>query len=292
MNNYEKNILSINNSEITKLISKSVNGVYAEKIIELNKSKYRISANPVISNGKVSGTVLLLLNVTEKEKAEQIRREFTANVSHELKTPLQTISGSAELMANNMVKGEYIANFSKKIYAESKRMIRLVDDIIKLSHLDEGAEDMKYSDIDLYVLANEIIDSLSDEAKESDVDISLTGEHSVLHCIPQLISSIIYNLCDNGIKYNKKGGSVFVNIENDNKKIILSVKDTGIGIPTEHQERIFERFYRVDKSHSKEIGGTGLGLSIVKHAAKLHNAVIDLNSVLGEGTEIKIIFPN
>lgn len=286
-----KDILSVNrNLKIIELIRKAESRKHSEKIIELNNNKYRVSANPVISDDKISGIVLLILDVTEKEKAEEIRREFTANVSHELKTPLQTISGSAELMANNMVNGEYVVDFSKKIYTESQRMIRLVEDIIKLSHLDEGAEDMNFSEVDLYTLASETIDSLKGEAEKFDINILLTGDHGILYCIPQLINSIIYNLCDNAIKYNKKGGSVIVNIKNDENNVVLSVKDTGIGIPTQHQERIFERFYRVDKSHSKEIGGTGLGLSIVKHAVRLHNGSIDLKSVLGEGSEFIIKF--
>lgn len=286
-----KDILSVNgNLKITDLIRKAESRKYAEKTIELSNNKYRVSADPVISDDKISGIVLLILDVTEKEKAEEIRREFTANVSHELKTPLQTISGSAELMANNMVNSEYIVDFSKKIYTESQRMIRLVEDIIKLSHLDEGAEDMNFSEVDLYTIASETIDSLKAEADKFDISILLTGDHGILYCIPQLINSIIYNLCDNAIKYNKKGGSVVVSIKNDENNVILSVKDTGIGIPTQHQERIFERFYRVDKSHSKEIGGTGLGLSIVKHAVRLHNGTIDLKSVLGEGSEFIVKF--
>lgn len=220
-----------------------------------------------------------------------MRREFTANVSHELKTPLHTISGCAELLANGMVKQEDVPRFSLQIQSEVKRMIALVDDIIKLSHLDEGAEDMRREETDLYCLAMDAVRGLTPAAREAGVSLELSGESAVITGVPQLLGGIIYNLCDNAIKYNRRGGSVNVTITDGADAAQLTVKDTGIGIPPEQQERIFERFYRVDKSHSKEVGGTGLGLSIVKHAAKLHNAVISMHSVPGEGTEIKVDFP-
>ena len=229
--------------------------------------------------------------MTKKEKAEQIRREFTANVSHELKTPLHTISGCAELMTNGIAKQEDIPKFASQIYSEAQRMIRLVEDIIKLSHLDEGAEDMKRENVDIYSVASETVDNLIPVAEKSDVDITLEGTSAVINGIPQLISAIIFNLCDNAIKYNKKGGKVLVSVKSEDNKAVLTVSDNGIGISEEDSERIFERFYRVDKSHSKEIGGTGLGLSIVKHAARLHNATIDLQSKLNEGTIITVTFP-
>lgn len=248
-------------------------------------------ASPVISSGAVFGIVLLVLDVTEKEKAEQLRREFTANVSHELKTPLHTISGSAELLANGMVKPEDIPDFSNRIYSEAQRMIQLVEDIIRLSHLDEGAEDMKWETVDVYTVAEESINSLSDKAASAGIKLALTGEAVSIHGVKQLLREIISNLCDNAIKYNHKGGSVTVEVKDIGDFATVSVSDTGIGIPAEHQSRIFERFYRVDKSHSKEIGGTGLGLSIVKHAAKLHHAEIALHSVVDQGTEITVQFP-
>ena len=220
-----------------------------------------------------------------------MRREFTANVSHELKTPLHTISGCAELLANGMVKQEDVPRFSLQIQSEVKRMIALVDDIIKLSHLDEGAEDMRREETDLYCLAMDAVRGLTPAAREAGVSLELSGESAVITGVPQLLGGIIYNLCDNAIKYNRRGGSVNVTITDGADAAQLTVKDTGIGIPPEQQERIFERFYRVDKSHSKEVGGTGLGLSIVKHAAKLHNAAISMHSVPGEGTEIKVDFP-
>lgn len=287
-----EDIVSINRSlELAQLLNKAKNGEHSERVVELGSGRYQMMASPVISNNIVSGIVLLILDVTEKEKAEQLRREFTANVSHELKTPLHTISGSAELLANGMVKPEDIPIFLKRIYSEAQRMIQLVEDIIRLSHLDEGAEDMKWDMVDLYAVAEETINSLADEAESNGIKFELYGETVLINGIRQLLQEIIYNLCDNAIKYNCRGGSVSVGVKNENEFAVLTITDTGIGIPAEHQERIFERFYRVDKSHSKEIGGTGLGLSIVKHAAKLHNAEIELHSIANKGTEITIKFP-
>lgn len=287
-----EDIVSINRSlELAQLLNKAKNGEHSERVVELGCGQYQMMASPVISNNIVSGIVLLILDVTEKEKAEQLRREFTANVSHELKTPLHTISGSAELLVNGMVKSEDIPIFLKRIYSEAQRMIQLVEDIIRLSHLDEGAEDMKWDMVDLYAVAEETINSLADEAESNGIKFELYGETVLINGIRQLLQEIIYNLCDNAIKYNCRGGSVFVGVKNENEFAVLTITDTGIGIPAEHQERIFERFYRVDKSHSKEIGGTGLGLSIVKHAAKLHNAEIELHSIVNKGTEITIKFP-
>lgn len=287
-----EDILSVNrNLELAELLRKSEDGKYAERVTELGDGKYQLDASPVISDGKISGIVLLLLDVTEKEKTEQMRREFTANVSHELKTPLQTISGCAELLANGIVKQEDIQKFGSQICTEAQRMIRLVDDIIKLSHLDEGATDMQRENVDLYALAESTLRSLRPEAEAAKVSLSLSGESAKIYGIPQLLSGIIFNLCDNAIKYNRENGMVSVEIKDEDNKAVLSVADNGIGIPAEHQERIFERFYRVDKSHSKEIGGTGLGLSIVKHAAKLHDAVIELHSVVDGGTTVTVTFP-
>lgn len=287
-----QDILSVNRSlDLAEIIHRSLCGQYAEKIIEFGGEKYQLDANPVIADGKVSGTVLLLFDVTEKEKTEQMRREFTANVSHELKTPLQTISGCAELLANNIVKADDIPKFGAQICTEARRMIRLIEDIIKLSHLDEGANDMQCETVDLYSLAERTLQSLQAEARDANVSLSLKGDSAKMRGIPQLLDGIIFNLCDNAIKYNRKNGSVSVEIKNEGDNITLTVSDTGIGIPEEHRDRIFERFYRVDKSHSKEIGGTGLGLSIVKHAARLHEATIELNSVVDAGTTVTVIFP-
>lgn len=285
-------ILSVNRSpELQQLLAKADEGTYAEKILTLRDGKYQVDASPIRSDGKVSGTVLLLLDVTEKEKVEQMRREFTANVSHELKTPLHTISGCAELITNGIVKQNDITKFSAQIYTEAQRMIHLVEDIIKLSHLDEGADAMKRETVDLYTLAQETVKSLTPVAKKAKVTLALEGQSAELDGVPQLLQGILYNLCDNAIKYNRKDGKVTVSVEKEPQSVRLTVADTGIGIPEEHQERIFERFYRVDKSHSKEIGGTGLGLSIVKHAARLHDAAITLQSEPNQGTVITVVFP-
>ena len=283
-----KDILSVNRSlELSELLRKSENGSRAETVMDFGAAKYQVDVSPVLSNDEAAGTVILLM------ETEQMRREFTANVSHELKTPLQTISGCAELLANGIVKQEDISKFGAQIYTDAGRMIRLVEDIIKLSHLDEGANDMQRETVDMVFLAENTIRSLRPEAEAAGVTLSLSGSGSSakLYGIPQLLSGIIFNLCDNAIKYNRENGSVKVDITDRDNEVILTVADTGIGIPAEHQERIFERFYCVDKSHSKEIGGTGLGLSIVKHAARLHDATIELHSVPGEGTIITVKFP-
>lgn len=279
---------SVNLKESTQI---ALSGKNKEEVFALRDGNCQLLANPVSTDGKVTGAALLVLDVTEKERAEQMRREFTANVSHELKTPLQTISGYAELLANGMVADKDKTAFSEKIYAEAQRMIRLIEDIIKLSNLDEGAVELTRETVDLYVTAENTVRSLLPAAKKANVTLSLNGENAEIYGIPQLLTAVVYNLCDNAIKYNKDGGTVFVNVKNNAENIVLSVRDTGIGIPKEQQERIFERFYRVDKSHSKEVGGTGLGLSIVKHAAKLHDAKITLESEVGKGTEITVIFP-
>ena len=287
-----QNILSVNrNPALTELLHKAEKSGHTETVAELGGGSYQIDASTVLSNGEVIGTVLLLLDVTEKIKSEQLRQEFTANVSHELKTPLHTISGSAELMAGGMVKPEDIPEFSRRIFAETRRMIQLGDDIIKLSHLDEGAEDMKREETDLLHIAEGVVQTLQPEAKKAGITLELRGEQAVFSGIPRLLSSIVYNLCDNAIRYNRRDGSVSVEIKNEKDFAVLTVSDTGIGIPPEHRERIFERFYRVDKSHSREIGGTGLGLSIVKHAARLHNAEIGLQSVVDGGTTVTVRFP-
>ncbi len=279
---------SVNLKEPTQI---ALSGKNTEEVFALRDGNCQLLANPVSTDGKVTGAALLVLDVTEKERSEQMRREFTANVSHELKTPLQTISGYAELLANGMVADKDKTAFSEKIYAEAQRMIRLIEDIIKLSNLDEGAVELTRETVDLYVTAENTVRSLLPAAKKANVTLSLNGENAEIYGIPQLLTAVVYNLCDNAIKYNKDGGTVFVNVKNNAENIVLSVRDTGIGIPKEQQERIFERFYRVDKSHSKEVGGTGLGLSIVKHAAKLHDAKITLESEVGKGTGITVIFP-
>ena len=287
-----KDILSLSSApQLHEIVGKALGGEHCEAHITLGGVSYRFYASPVSSGDKVTGVVLLMLDTTEKEKAEQLRREFSANVSHELKTPLHTISGSAELLANGIVKPEDVPQFLSRIQSEAKRMTALIDDIIKLSHLDEGAEDMQREDVDLLAVARREANNLAQTAENTEVKLSVSGESAVINGIPQLLDAIVHNLCENAIKYNRPGGFVHVNVRHEGAKALLTVEDNGIGIPLEQQERIFERFYRVDKSHSREVGGTGLGLSIVKHAAALHNAQISVSSVPDKGTTITIAFP-
>ena len=279
------------NLDLHDILSRALQGQSEVQTVSLEAGKYQISASPIMSEEKVVGAALCFFDVTEKEKAEQMRREFTSNVSHELKTPLHSISGYAELLQNDMVKQEDIVPFAGKIYREAQRMTSLVEDILSLSHLDEGAEDMEWTEVKLYELASKAIAGLEAEAKAAKVTVSLSGEDCRLHGIPQLLHSIIYNLCGNAIKYNKVGGEVKVSVEKQDAGALLTVSDTGIGIPPQEQERIFERFYRVDKSRSKEVGGTGLGLSIVKHAVLIHHGTIEVDSEIGKGTTITVRLP-
>ena len=228
--------------------------------------------------------------IAQAEQDEQRRREFTANVSHELKTPLQSISGYSELLKCGMAKPEDVEPFSARIYSEAQRLIALVEDIINLSHLDAG-NGYEWGDINLYDAAQKVIDSRKDLAAENRIQLMLDGASTTVRGIPELVNDILCNLCDNAIKYNRPNGMVTVSVAQNAQKAVLTVKDTGIGIPEEDLDRIFERFYRVDKSRSKEVGGTGLGLSIVKHAAQLMNAKIDVDSKVGTGTTITITFP-
>lgn len=287
-----QHMLTLNRSpEVSELLSAMEKGDHAEKFLDLKGRKFQLDISPVSDGEKASGGVLLILDVTEKEHAEQLRREFTANVSHELKTPLQTISGAAELLENGLVKEPDKQEFYARIHGESQRMISLVEDIIRLSHLDEGAQDTPRERVDLFELAKETAKQLLPEAEAAKVALEVSGEPTEIDGIPQLLSSIIYNLIDNSIKYNHEGGRVAVSVKNADNKAILAVGDTGIGIPKEHRERIFERFYRVDKSRSKALGGTGLGLSIVKHAAMIHGARIEVESEVGKGTRVEVDFP-
>ena len=275
---------------LRETVEKALGGEHGEAHITLGGVSYRLYASPVTSGNRVAGAALLMLDTTEKEKAEQLRREFSANVSHELKSPLHTISGCAELLANGIVKPEDVPHFLSQIQSESKRMIALIEDIIKLSHLDEGAEDMQREDVDLLSVARREAGNLSQAAEDAGVTLTVSGESAVINGIPQLLAAIVHNLCENAIKYNHPGGFARVNVCREGKKTLLTVEDDGIGIPPEEQQRIFERFYRVDKSHSKEVGGTGLGLSIVKHAAALHNARISVVSAPDRGTTITLAF--
>ena len=251
---------------------------------------YRIIANPVFENDSVIGAVIIIIDVTEIEKGDEMRREFTANVSHELKTPLTSISGFAELMKNGDVAGETVVDFSKSIYCEAQRLISLVNDIIKISELDEGNFLAENERVDLYDLAGEIIERLKSEAAKKNISFSLIGSQVEVLGVPKILDEMLYNICDNAVKYNKENGTVDIIINQTDKKVNVIVRDTGIGIPQEHQQRVFERFYRVDKSHSKKVGGTGLGLAIVKHGAIYHNAEIKLESEENKGTTITLTF--
>ena len=287
-----QDILTVNRSlEMQKLLEEAKRGQRSETKLCLTGREYQLDASPIISGGNIGGVALLLFDITERENAEQLRREFTANVSHELKTPLHSISGCAELMKNGMVKPEDTVRFAGQIYSEAQRLINLIEDIIRLSRLDEGAEDMQRERVDLYALSGSVMDSLGDEAKENKITMELCGAPAFIWGVRQLVSGMIYNLLENAIKYNKANGSVKLSVSNEGEFSVVKVSDTGIGIPPEHQSRVFERFYRVDKSHSKEVGGTGLGLSIVKHSAMVHNAKIDLQSAPGKGTSITVRFP-
>ena len=284
-------ILTVNRSlEMQTLLNDALSGKRSEKAVELKVGTYQLSASPVLSKEGVSGAAILAFDVTERAKAERMRREFTANVSHELKTPLHSISGYAELIQNGLVEQEDIVPFAGKIYTETQRMICLVEDIIKLSRLDEGAEGMQSESVNLYSAAEKALHSLAQAAEKAEVAMELTGDSVEVIGIPQLIDSIIYNICDNAVKYSRKGGKVDISVSDEGETALFKVSDTGIGIPPEHLDRIFERFYRVDKSRSKDVGGTGLGLSIVKHAAKVLNAEISIESTVGKGTAVAVRF--
>ena len=263
---------------------------HAEIRSERAGRNYRFDLTRIESGGRSIGTVILAFDMTEQEQAERMRREFTANVSHELKTPLQGIIGSAELIENGLVKPEDMPRFVGHIHSETSRLMALISDIIRLSQLDEGAE-MPRESVDLYDEAAEAEENLRTAAEEKGVKLSLTGEGAEISGVRRLVYEIIYNLCDNAIKYNRPGGSVEVRVTQSESEAAVTVADTGIGIAPEDQARVFERFYRADKSRSKESGGTGLGLSIVKHAVQYHHGSIDLKSNPGEGTTIKVTFP-
>ena len=287
-----KDFLTLDRSREThELIERAQANGEAESRVSRWGREYQLNASRVLSDGKFTGIVLLIFDVTDKVFAERNRREFTANVSHELKTPLQSIMGSAELIENGLVKPEDMKEFSDRIYKEAARLLTLIEDIIRLSQLDENVE-LAWENLDIAKMASDTAALLRDTAEKKNVIINLDCEPTEIYGVRQLYSEIIYNLCENAIKYNKDGGSVTVSVHPKNGGIELTVSDTGIGIPPEHQSRVFERFYRVDKSHSKATGGTGLGLSIVKHAVQYLGGQIDLTSRVGEGTKITVFFPN
>ena len=286
-----ESVFTLDRSEMFREgISSALAGNHSELMMEHDGRIYQLLANPVFENDDVNGAVILIMDVTEREQREALRKEFTSNVSHELRTPLTSIFGVSEIMMNGIVKPEDMAGFAANIHDESGRLINLVNDIIKLSQLDENSITAQKEPVDIFAMAKSIADRLKTIASKNDVTINVSGEKTVINGINYILDEIIYNLCENAVKYNKTGGevNVFVGIE-DNKPIIR-VSDTRIGLPKDQCSRIFERFYRVDKSHSRKIGGTGLGLSIVKHGAAFHNAHIEVNSKPGEGTVFTVVF--
>lgn len=287
-----RDFLTIERShEISAAIQAAAADGHSEVRAERAGRVYQFDISRITSDGKFLGTVILAFDITEQEFAERNRREFTANVSHELKTPLQGIIGSAELIENGMVKPEDLPRFVGHIHAEAARLVTLIDDIIRLSQLD-GGDAMPTEPVDLLAVSQEAAENLHDAAAARNVTVSVTGQPAVLPGVRRLIYEIVYNLCDNAIKYNRDGGRVDVTVAADAGGSSITVADTGIGIAPEHQARVFERFYRVDKSHSKASGGTGLGLSIVKHAVQYHHGRIELESTPGTGTTIRVVFPN
>lgn len=288
----DKNILALTpDSDIQSLVIDALNGKSTEKEKTFGSRIYQMTGSPVLDQGAVKGAALLFVDVTEKENREQMRREFTANVAHELKTPLHTIGGYAEMLDSGMVREEDKQDFYDKIHFETRRMTDLINDIINLSHLDEGNQQVDWEVTDYYTEVEAAIKELDKQAEEKNVAVSFEGDSILARTVPSLFHEIVHNLVDNAIKYNKPGGTVAVSIHQVEQKAILKVKDTGIGIPEKDRDRIFERFYRVSKSRSRDSGGTGLGLSIVKHAAQILGADVKLDSTLGEGTEWTLTFP-
>ena len=285
-----KDILEITRDIVlNQLLEEGLTGKKKEGVATFGKDNYRVLIRPITADSKVTGVMILLFDVTDQLQAENMRREFTANVSHELKTPLHLIAGYSEMMTNDLVSSQDVRQFSEKIYIESQRMIQLVEDIINLSHLDESSQ-VKMETVDLYQVTKNVLDTLSSRATQKKVSLNLSGQTALVRGNPALLHSVIYNLCDNAIKYNREHGEVFVSVKPQQDTVVLEVRDTGIGIDDNEQERIFERFYRVDKSRSKKVGGTGLGLSIVKHALQIHDAAITVQSTQGKGTTMTVTF--
>lgn len=289
----KENVFALNRSEgFRRCITAALAGNHEEVTMESDSRSYQLLANPVTEDGLVAGVVLLLFDNTEKADREKLRREFTANVSHELKTPLTSISGFAEIMKNGMVKAEDVPRFANNIYDEAQRLISMVQDIIQLSRLDEAQETMEKTEVNVALIAETVAKRLEGQAAQRNIVFHIETESAVLLGVPHVLEEMIYNLCDNAIRYNKDNGSVTLKVEKHPDDITVTVADTGIGIPYGEQERVFERFYRVSRSRSKEIDGTGLGLSIVKHGALLHQATVKMESEVDKGTTIRLIFPN
>ena len=290
-NYISKSVFDLNHSKnFVDAVENAVVGKHDETALTINNRSYMVITNPVKHFDKISGAVIIIIDVTEKESREELRREFSANVSHELKTPLTAISGFAEIMKDGWAKPEDYQMFALKIYNETQRLINLIEDIIKLSRLDENKIEITKESVDMLVLAKDAAARLSSKAKDKNISVTVNGDHGNITGVRQILDEMIYNLCDNAIKYNKKNGKVEVIVKDYISNVSVTVKDNGIGIPAEDLDRVFERFYCVNKSHSKESGGTGLGLAIVKHVVAEHHAKLDIKSKEGKGTEIKVTF--
>ena len=288
----EANVLTLDRSDVFRhVVEQALGGLRNQGRLDREERCIQLLADPVLRDGQVAGAVLVLVDVTEREQGERLRREFTANVSHELKTPLTAISGMAEIIKNGMVEPEDVNGFAEDIYKETQRLISLVEDIIHLSRLDEGGTGLQREPVDMLQLAQKVEERIAPLAKQAEVTLSVSGSSFVVNGVPAVLEEMLYNLCDNAVKYNRTGGRVDIVLTPRAQGGEVTVSDTGIGIPPQDQQRVFERFYRVDKSHSKEIGGTGLGLSIVKHGAVLHDARVELESTLGQGTKVRLVFP-
>lgn len=286
-----ENVLFVNRSQtFRKMLERVLSGVRDESETEHDGRYYRFIANPVFDEDRVIGAVIVILDVTETVNREKLRREFTSNVSHELKTPLTSISGFAEIMKSGDTPEEMVIDFSNSIYDEAQRLISLVSDIMKISELDEKSVVYEKETVDLYALSSEVAERLRAEADKKNVKINVTGDTAEVIGVRKILDEMIYNLCDNAVKYNKNNGIVDIIVNSADSRVKLIVRDTGIGIPQSQQNRVFERFYRVDKARSKSVGGTGLGLAIVKHGAMYHNAEIELESHENVGTSVSIIF--
>lgn len=279
------------NEDFRKVVEDVLKGQHGSAMLQLDGEYVQLIANPVSRDGRVVGAVLLLVNETEKVERENLRREFSANVSHELKTPLTSISGFAEIIQNGMVQGEDVQKFAGRIYREAQRLIQLVEDTIKISQLDEGENPYEWEKVDAYVVVKNVCGNLKEIAAKKNVHLFIDGEKLIFCTVRPILEEVIYNLCDNGIKYNREDGTVSIHLQELKDSVEIRVKDNGIGIPREDCSRVFERFYRVDKSHSKAIGGTGLGLSIVKHGVTFLGGTLKMLSEEGKGTEITMIFP-
>ena len=287
-----ESVYSLDRTEdFRKVIEKVLQGEHGSALLHVDNEFIHLIANPVTRDGSTVGAVLVLMNETEKVQRESLRLEFSANVSHELKTPLTSISGYAEIIQGGLVRDEDIRGFAGRIYKEAQRLIQLVEDTIKISQLDEGANPYEWEDVDVCQLAKEVCGNLKDVAYKKNVHLFIEGKEVYCRAVRPILEEVLYNLCDNGIKYNRDDGTVSIHIEEEEENVRIVVKDTGIGIPREDISRVFERFYRVDKSHSREIGGTGLGLSIVKHGVTFLGGTVDMISELGKGTEITVILP-